>query len=153
MKACARLFSWMLLQTLFSSPPMRRFNLQTESKVDTKKGFSLTNLSCQKNPSCLILPPCRCLPAFPSMTYFLWGMHPCLTKQTQAPPLFPLCSFTSVLQLLLLSVSFSSPPAGSCLRCHLCTASFVVLVGLQIMCQVLTVKGSLLPSLLSAKHK
>lgn len=145
----------MLLQTLFSSPPMRRFNLQTESKVDTKKGFFFNQPALpKKNPWCLILPPCRCLPAFPSMTYFLWGMHPCLSKQTQAPPLFPLCFSTSVLQLLLLSVSFLfSPPAGSCLGCHLCTASFVVSVGLQIMCQVLTVNGSLLPSLLSAKHK
>lgn len=40
---------------------MRRFNLQTESKVDTKKGFSLTNLSCQKksfvfDPSAVSLP-------------------------------------------------------------------------------------------------
>lgn len=124
-------------------------------KWTQKKGFSLTNLPCQKKKSFVFDPSAVSLPASVSLhDLFPLGNAPVSVQTNTGTSSIPLVllHLSSAIAPALRFFSFT-PPAGSCLRCHLCTASFVVLVGLQIMCQVLAVNGSLLPSLLSAKHK
>lgn len=140
-------FSSLLYVTLTSrlSPKWREkglfFKQPCPAKKKKKKSF---------DPSAL-------LPAFPSVTYFLWGMNPSPSKQTQTSPRFPLFFFVyfsaSLLQLLLLC--FIPPKAGSCLPCHLCTASFrcFARVADSVSGINAAVKCSLPSSPLYAKHK
>lgn len=137
------------------SPPLLlciAFTYRLNPKRTHKRVFPWPTCPAKKmfDPSAVLLPASVCL-----HDLFPLGNAPVfLQTNTDAssvplfapPPNFCNCS-CSAFQF------FFSPPAGSCSRCRLCTASFVVLVGLQIMCQALTVNGSLLLSLLSAKHK
>lgn len=72
----------------------------------TQKRVFFGHLSCQKNPKKTWLhvwsfhrvPACQC---FPSMTYFLWGMRPCLSKQTALSQKRLLCSLSPPHQICI----------------------------------------------------
>lgn len=121
---------------------MRRFNLQTESKVDTER-LSLTNLVLPQKNRFVFDPSAALQPASVSLhDLFPPGNAPVSVQtntgaSSSAPPL-----------------PTPTPPQQAVVgRVIFAIASSVVLVGLLIMCQVSAANGSLLPSLLSAKHK
>lgn len=128
-KACARLFSEV------SFPPMRLFDLQTESKAGTKRLFSLTNLPKKKKNlrvwSFRCAAGCQCFPPWPISSGEFTRVRPNKHR---------LFLFSASLLQLFLLCFFFPPTAGSCLQCHLCKASFCCLsLGLLITCQVPTV--------------